>query len=384
MTRPLAPGVFIEEIPNGAKPIEGIATATAGFVGAAHTGPLDVATFITAMVEFERQFGDGSPMQFQGLPPSPSFLWHAARAYFEGGGQRAWVARVHRSGSSPDGARPQAADFERGLTALDTIADLPIIAAPGSTSGSTGALGDDASASASALIAHAERHHDRFAVIDPPKGLSLAQVIAWRAQFKSSFAAFYFPWIQAAGGEFVPPSGAIAGVYANTDITRGVSVAPTDQPIVDAAGVETSIDKAGQDLLSANSINCIRLIAGKGFRVEGALTLADQADWKFVNVRRFLVFLEQSLTRGLQWAVFGSDVDAVWEVASRTVSTFLLQQWRQGALKGATQDLAFFIQRECGSTTQGGGAKGRLVFLLGAAVLKPGEFSLLRVTVQTG
>ncbi len=128
------PGVYVEEIPSGAKPIQGVDTSGAGFVGEARFGPVDTAIGpLRSLAEFERQFGDGSVLAYLGVPPTAAFLWHATHAFFAEGGTQLYVVRVAGPGTGGEGDRPRAADFERGFSALDAIGDVAMIAAPGST-----------------------------------------------------------------------------------------------------------------------------------------------------------------------------------------------------------------------------------------------------------
>jgi phage tail sheath protein FI len=233
----LAPGVYVEELASNAHPVEGVPTSTAGFVGAAHSGPTDTPVGpITSLVEFGRQFGDGSVMDFEGLPPTPCFLFAAAQAFFREGGKRLWIARIARAGSGADGARPQAEDFERGLSALDTVQDITIIAAPGATYGAGGTFADDGREISARLIAHAETTGNRFAILECPDGLDVARALEWRAAFSTNFAAVYFPWIYLTTTELMPPAGTVAGVFARVDLARGVWHAPANEVVQATAG----------------------------------------------------------------------------------------------------------------------------------------------------
>jgi Bacteriophage tail sheath protein len=380
----LAPGVYIEEVPGSAHTIEGVSTSTGGLVGAAHAGPIDTATGpITGLSEFERNFGEGSPLAHDGLAPIPCFLWHAARAFFNEGGKRLWVARVFRAGTSPAGERPQAEDFERGLAALDAIEEVAIVAAPGSSYAGATTFGASAAAISAALIAHAERGRNRVALLDPPDGLDVAQVHAWRARFASNFAALYFPWIRDPGGVLLPPSGFVMGVYARTDIERGVWTAPGNATLHGVGGLEQDVDSTQQTTLNTDGINTIRSLPGRGTLVWGARTLARDPEWKYVNVRRYLIFLEESIHRGLQWAVFEPDADPLWQGLRLAVADFLINEWRTGALKGSRPEEAFFVRCDRSTMTQGDIDNGRAICLVGVAALRPAEFIIFRVGVQT-
>jgi len=379
----LAPGVYVEELPSNPHPIEGVPTSTVGFVGASHIGPTDSAVGpITSLVEFEQQFGDRSVMDFEELPPTPCFLFAAVRAFFGEGGRRLWIARIKRAGSGADGARPQADDFERGLNALDAVQEVTIIAAPGATYGAGGTFADDAREISARLIAHADATGNRFAILDCPDGADVAKALEWRAAFSTNFAALYFPWISLANNALMPPAGTVAGVFARVDTARGVWHAPANE-VVQATAVELSIDQVQQDLLNANGINSIRAFPGQGIRIWGARTLSGESDWRYVNVRRLFLYIEQSLYRGLQWAVDETNDETLWLTVRFSVADFLDAQFRQGAFQGVRPDDAYFVKCDRSTMTQEDIDRGRLVCLVGAAPVRPAEFIILRVTVQT-
>jgi len=384
----LAPGVYVEEIPSGVKPIEGVDTSTAGFIGMARFGPLDTPVGpMTSLVEFERQFGDGSAIACAGAPPMPAFMWHAAHAFFNEGGTRLWAVRVCGEANSNGGERPGVEDFERGIALLDAVKGAAMIAAPGATFVDPGDPQADAAEIVDALIAHAELMRYRFAVLDSPNGQTIEQVRALRARFCSSRAALYWPWVKARdanGSEILlPPSGFIAGVFARVDLERGVNVSPADQPVRGASGVEAGIDDAQAAALDAQGIGCIREVAGRGIRVWNAATLTDDPEWKYVNIRRYLSYLERSIDEGLQWAVFEPNGEVLWQNVRRTVSDFLFSEWQHGYLKGSTAHDALFVGCDCTTMTQNDIDAGRIVVVVGVAPVKPAEFVMLRITVQT-
>lgn len=383
-----APGVSVQETALARKPIEGVATSTAGFLGAARSGPTSCAIGpVTSLAEYERQFGDDVALVHDGVP-CPNFLWHAVRAFFLEGGTRLWVVRVFRNGSSQDGARPGVADFESGLAALEGVDEIGVIAAPGATFAATGPFEPEALGISRALVAHAERQRDRMALLDPPNGLTVPDVRAWRAHFDSSDAALYYPWVRVAepgglGDLLVPPSGLVAGVVARSDIQRGVHKAPANQNLRTAVGLEVPLTKREQDVLNPEGINCLRHLEGRGFLVWGARTLGSNPEWRYVNVRRYLAYLEKSIARGLQWVVFETNDEPVWARVRSAVADFLYGEWRTGALLGVTPDEAFFVRCDRATMTQADIDAGRLVVLVGTAPIKPAEFLIFRVTMTT-
>ena len=369
MAEYLAPGVYVEEVPGGAKPIEGVATSTAGFVGRSPAGPLDQAVGpILSLAEYTRQFGDGS--DFGDEPAQPNFLWHAVSAYFTEGGKRLWVARV----GSGD-ARPGPEDYQRGLAAFEQIDEIAVIAAPGAADAAASRL----------LISHAERTRRCIALLDPPQGQDVAQVLDWRKNFASSRAALYYPWIRtrdpAARRELLlPPSGAIAGIFARTDAELGIHKAPANQVILSATGLERALDDEQQGLLNPNGVNCLRSFEGRGIRVWGSRTLAAETEWKYVNVRRLFIFLEHSIHKGLGWTMFEPNDRPLWEKVREVIAGFLLLQWRNGTMAGDRAEQAFFVRCDRTTMTQADVDAGRLVCEIGVAPLKPAEFVIFRVT----
>src|SRR5688572_29679368 len=300
-----APGVYVEEVAAGHRPIEGVGTSTAGFVGATLAGPADgTLERLTSVNDFERHYGGAANLVFAGGARAPYFLWHAARAFFANGGRRLYVARTWRQDNLPPGI----AEFTAALARLEPLEDIAVVAAPGATFRYNQNPASDSEATIHALLDHAARLR-RFAVIDSGDAQSAAAVEAMRAPFDSSFGALYYPWVRvvdtATGRSLdLPPSGFICGIYARVDLNRGVWTAPANEPLVMATGLEREISRGEQERLNPLSINCLRRIAGRGVVVWGARTLGSDADWKFVNVRRLLLYLESSIDRGLQWVVF--------------------------------------------------------------------------------
>lgn len=270
-------------------------------------------------------------------------------------------------------------DPPAGLQALAAVDDVSIVAAPGAAW-----WAQDAQAIAAALIAHAERQRYRVAVLDAPPARSLSQVRDFRRGLDSSHAALYHPWIQVVdplGGPLLslPPSGAIAGVYARSDVGRGVFRAPANEVLHGVAGFECDINTAQQEVLNPEGINVLREFEGRGRRVWGARTISTDPEWKYVNVRRYFAYLERSLDRGTQWAVFEPNGDALWAQLRAAVGDFLYNEWRHGALLGVKPEEAYFVRCDRSTMTQNDLDNGRLVVLIGVAPLKPAEFVIFRI-----
>ncbi|MBL8489199.1 MAG: phage tail sheath family protein, partial [Rhodocyclaceae bacterium] len=177
----------------------------------------------------------------------------------------------------------------------------------------------------------------------------------------------------------LPPSGFVAGLHARSDIERGVHKAPADEPLRTAAGFETAIDKARQEILNPEGINCFRSFPGRGNRLWGARTASSDPEWKYVNVRRYFLYLEHSIDRGTQWAVFEPNGETLWAGLRAAIGDFLYGEWRSGGLPGATPEDAFFVRCDRSTMTETDLDEGRLVCLIGCAVVRPAEFVIFRI-----
>ncbi|HYN95482.1 MAG TPA: phage tail sheath subtilisin-like domain-containing protein [Pilimelia sp.] len=281
-----------------------------------------------------------------------------------------------------------------GFGGLEAVDDITMIAAPDLMGAyQRGALDlDSVKAVQLAMIAHCELMGDRMAILDPPPGLSPQQVKSWRmdqAGYDSKYAALYYPWVsvfdQAAGAQqLLPPSGYLAGVWARNDGTRGVHKAPANEIVRGALALETQVTRAEQDLLNPMGVNCIRAFPGRGIRVWGARTLSSDPAWRYLNVRRLFNYLEESILGGTQWVVFEPNDDALWARIRRTISAFLINEWRRGALFGLTPDEAFFVK--CDQETNPAEAidAGQVVCLVGVAPVKPAEFVVFQLSQYSG
>jgi len=293
-----------------------------------------------------------------------------------------------------DGVRPTFSEYEgtadentnvkTGLKAFEDIEDISIVAAPGSTFGYENGYRSDAATIIGLLISHAQRMRYRIAVIDAGDGQSIAQVRAMRARYDSKYAALYYPWVRILDPVtrqeiHLPPSGFISGIYARNDINRAVYKAPANEVINLALGFEQFLNKSQQDILNPEGVNCLRFFEGRGMLVWGARLISSDPEWKYVNLRRYFAYLERSIDRGTQWAVFEPNGDALWANVRRTVEDFLLNEWQSGALLGDKPEKAFFVKCDRTTMTQNDLDNGRLICLIGIAPLKPAEFVIFRI-----
>jgi phage tail sheath protein FI len=205
-----------------------------------------------------------------------------------------------------------------------------------------------------------------------------------RSGLTSANAALYYPWVRAKHpinrrGILLPPSGFIAGVYARGDRSRGVNKPPPHEVVRLAIGLDHDVTEAEQALLNAESINCIRAFGPRDFRVWGSRTLSADPEYKYVNVRRYLAFIEASIDRGTQWAVFEPNGETLWANIRRAIEDFLMNEWQAGSLPGSRPDEAFFVKCDRSTMTQADVDKGRLVCVVGVAVVRPAEFVIVRI-----
>jgi phage tail sheath protein FI len=181
----------------------------------------------------------------------------------------------------------------------------------------------------------------------------------------------------------LPPSGFVCGVYARNDVERGVHKAPANEVVRGALRFEREVNFAEQEVLNPLGVNCLRYLSGRGYRVWGARTVSSDPEWKYVNVRRYMNYLEASIDRGTQWAVFEPNGERLWANVRETVSAFLYNEWVNGALLGASAKEAFFVRCDRSTMTQNDLDNGRLICLVGIAVLKPAEFVIFRIGQKT-
>lgn len=267
-------------------------------------------------------------------------------------------------------------DQRTGLTAFKTLSDVSIMAIPGITDGSV----------QSALVSHCEGLASRFAILDMPfDSKEVAELQAFKENIDSSYAAMYHPWLQcydplANRKVFLPPSGSMAGIYARTDNSRGVHKAPANEVVRNCTGLSIKYNEAEQGKLNPKGINLIRNIPGQGIRVWGARTCSSDGNWKYVNVRRLFIFLEESIKANTNWAVFEPNDEMLWSRVEGTIRVFLTTQWRNGALAGSTADEAFYINIGKSTMTEDDILNGRLICVIGVAPVRPAEFVIFRIT----
>jgi phage tail sheath protein FI len=506
----LSPGVYVEEVDSGSRPIEGVGTAVAAFVGLAERGPFNSPTLVSNWNQFSGTFGDFV---------DGSYLAHAVYGYFMNGGGNCYIVRIGEDGSESNGdghrqpALPpaqgvlgnlrvvalnpadgqggdlsvevtpaggdspsddmfrlvvkqgdqQKEEFDRatvgrgkqnvmtmvnaasklirleeagtgtlekpapgssttltpppapaavpsprltsddyvgdvaersGVNGLEAVDEITMVCVPDLMSAyQQGAIDLETVQSVQlAMIAHCELMGDRVAVLDPPPGLNAQQIKEWRvdkAGYDSKYAALYWPWVKvldplSGTNVFVPPSGHMAGIWGRNDDTRGVHKAPANEVVRGAVSLEVQITKNEHDLLNPVGINCIRAFPGRGIRVWGARTLSSDPAWRYLNVRRLFNYLEESILDGTNWVVFEPNDQALWAKIRRTIASFLVMEWRKGALFGATPDDAFYVKCDDETNPSEGIDAGQVVCEIGVAPVKPAEFVIFRLAQFSG
>jgi uncharacterized protein len=278
---------------------------------------------------------------------------------------------------------------------------VAIVAAPGYSD----------AASYDVLLSHCEKMKDRFAILDAPSKVEALDLLTRVAVAKpeparrtrrdgkddapppetaagvkardSDYGAYYYPQIYVPDVfnprefRFVPPSGHVAGIYARSDATRGVHKAPANEIVRGALGLEYQMTREEQGNLNQAGVNCIRLFA-EGIRVWGARTLK-KGDFRYVNVRRLFIMIEQSIARSTRWIVFEPNDPSLWKSIRRDVGAFLTLIWRQGALMGRTPAEAFFVKCDEETNPREVIDAGMVVVVIGIAPVKPAEFVIFRI-----
>src|SRR5438876_2509842 len=403
----LSPGVYIEEVDRGSKPIEAVGTSTCAFIGESSVGPTNEAVLITNWAQYTRTFGDFT---------HSTNLAHALYGFFNNGGTKAFICNVApksvtaeqaakeaekkeveakktaESGkpapapaaapaAAPSGAvnpalyigKDEGPGRRTGLNVFNDIPEISLVCAPGQ---SDAAIQD-------AVISHCENNKYRFAILDSAEELGKDGIAKMPKPRDSQYAAYYFPWIQVydpeKGNIFVPPSGHVAGIYARSDSERGVHKAPANEIVRGALGLRYNVSKGEQDLLNPKGINCIRLMLGGGIRIWGARTLSSDSSWRYINVRRLFIMVETSIERATQWVVFEPNDHKLWKRVTRTITSFLTLVWRNGALMGESPEKAFYVKCDDETNPPEVIDVGQLIVEIGLAPVKPAEFVIFRI-----
>jgi phage tail sheath protein FI len=498
----LYPGVYVEEIDTGNKPIEGVSTSTAGFLGVAERGPKE-PTLITSFNEYVRTYGK----YYHEPDGRQRYLAYGVEGFFQNGGKRCFVTRVvsatalpsdytdskilieavgggiwgNRVGlkiedrknglfrltalywsadpptpivdptsrdplklRDPNRREPQIVEvfddlsansvsssfYERQINGLsnlikvtkqadgipDFLTDVTLMS--GGTAGAdlteTDFLGDPAAEPGkkngldsfneideislltspdefglgdntiitNGLRDQCELRKDRFAVLNAPQ--NPPPPATHDPSVNSKYAAYYYPWLKVVDpqtGVLVPvsPSGHVTGIYARSDIERGVHKDPANEVIRGIDSLQVQITNEHQAILNPKGVNALRYFRGMGNLVWGGRTTTSDPDWKYINVRRLFIFIEKSIERSTQWVVFEINDEPLWARVRRSISDFLTRLWMDNMLQGKVKEEAFFVRCDRTTMTQSDIDNGRLICLIGIAPVKPAEFVIFRI-----
>jgi phage tail sheath protein FI len=404
------PGVYIEEVSGGPHPIESVGTRTAAFLGITPDpdASVNVAVAINNWTEFVNKFIRAATQSTD--------LSHAVYGFFLNGGSRCYVVNVGKDGSIAGGGKKRT-----GIDLLEEVDEVAIVCAPGYT------RAEDYET----VLAHCEKLKDRFAILDAPlevddiDRLVKTATAPTAAQSKSKaqaakdstkdsgstdgtpagtappdglrprssdggYGAFYFPGITVrdplSPKDLVDtyPSGFMAGVYARTDAETGVQTAPANRSLLGALNVKYRVTGEEQGELNQNGVNVIRFFPREGIRVWGARTLATSGEWKYLNVRRLFIMIEESIAISLRWSVFQLNDESLWKDITRDVKAFLTLLWRDGALVGKTPQEAFFVKCDAETNPPEVVDAGMVVCVIGLAPAKPAEFIVFRIGQHAG
>ncbi len=277
----------------------------------------------------------------------------------------------------------------KGIDGLQAIDELNLICAPDLAMAHKEGIVDDEGfiGVQKAMLDFCRLTTYRFAILDAPYNQRDPEnILNWRnnlAGFDSMHGALYYPWVKimdpvSGRSKFIPPSGHIAGIYARSDSQRGVHKAPANEDISGVIDVAVNVTKGEQDLLNPAGINCIRKFAGRGVRIWGARTLASDPSWRYINVRRLFNYVEESVERSMQWAVFEPNDVYLWGKVKRDITAFLRTVWRSGALFGVDPNQAFYVKCDEELNPAEIRDQGIMICEIGMAPVKPAEFVVFR------
>jgi hypothetical protein len=302
------------------------------------------------------------------------------------------------TGSADDPSLLTAGDYSDALDLLQDVEDVNLLVIPD-------AAITDYQTIQNAMIDHCLIKKDRFPILDSrpgsnPSGAGSVEEQRQNVQADSGFGALYYPWLTIPDPTWtpsptnatpatmiIPPSGALAGVYARVDQSVGVHKAPANTDVKGVVGLERKLSDRQQGPLNLEGIDVLRIFPGSGqVTVWGARTTGDPnvTDWIYVNVRRLMIYIEQSIEVGIRWAVFEPNGLPLWQKLKRTITEFLTRVWRDGALFGATADQAFYVRIDEALNPPSTRALGRLYIEIGVAPVRPAEFIIVRIGLWDG
>ncbi|MFD8023701.1 phage tail sheath family protein [Streptomyces lavendulae] len=428
MPNPNPPGAYVTEKSSGVRMITGASTSVPAFLGYTKTSANDdqdatpkpfsdaeraVPQKIRSWEEFSarysiagiaKELADATDLATIHTLQRCLPLAEAVYGFFANGGSTCYVVGFTspQSAVSPDGLKGNA-EARTGLAGLESVPEVSMVAVPSlwdmtaDVSSEKEVPAPDHGAGAGRMaevVRHCTEQRDRLAILDPPPGLTPAQVAAFADTLAlpdsddAAFTALYYPWLTVPGvgavERTVPPCGHVAGVWARTDAERGVFKAPANQNLRGALNIPTLLTDEQHGELNAKGVNCLRHFPDRGLLVWGARTRSTTRDWKYLNVRRLVSYLSDSVRQSTTWAVFEPNDERLWATLRHSVTSFLTDQWRQGALLGRTPDEAFYVICDNTNNTPETTADGEVICDIGVAPVRPAEFVHFTITQLAG
>ncbi len=359
-------------------------------VGRSFTSPDDAADAVYEALSSD----DALKQEFREWLSQPTVFNFVAgvNGFYDNGGGKAYVYLMG-TGDTDTSIRENQAD-KLGLYAFDDVDDIALMAAPGLNTNQQ-----------KEMLELCEVRKDRFAILD---GTIVSDGNMDIPASNKGYGAIYTPWlkvtkpswfvgnqdhIQVTGPNrrklikaeknelFVPPSGHMAGLIARVDGERGVHKAPANEIVMGITGLSQNINRLEQGQYNDRGINVIRIFKDRGIRVWGARTLGTMSDasWKYINVRRLFIMIEQSIMVGSQWAVFEPNDHTLWKKLTRDVRAYLLRVWRSGALFGQTPEEAFYVKCDDETNPRYLIDAGQVNVQIGICPVKPAEFVVFSI-----
>lgn len=418
MAEYLVPGVYIQEI-AGPRPIQAVGTSTPGFIGLLDAKQVTIKPmssgeeitntrfFLSNWGDFERKVlnrlefspktqaspsskskkpqadGEGeSPKPSRTETPSDGFwyCYYSIKGFFENGGGGCYlVLMAHED------------DIDKALKRLGTQDDISTFLAPGLSKNIQKKIMDSCAIDGTTII-------PRMAILTAPSDYSVENVIKFREDLNSESATLYYPWVRVQPSRLhlnslassakpksfaVPPVGYVAGIWARSDVSRGVHKAPANEVMRGVDELSYEISYAEQGRLNPKGINCIRAFPNEGIKVWGARTLAEQgSEFTYLNIRRLFNMIRQSIAGSTRWIVFEPNDHSLWKAIRRDISAFLTVLWRDGMLMGRTPEEAFFVKCDEETNPQEEINLGRVTTVIGLAPVRPAEFVIFKISQQ--
>ncbi|MEV5238420.1 phage tail sheath C-terminal domain-containing protein [Streptomyces cinnamoneus] len=427
MPDPNPPGVFVKELPSGVRTITGASTSVPAFLGYTKVLPADdpnatpapfdeaarkVPQQIGSWREFAARYGmekiakelAGTSDPAAALTLERCFpLAEAVYGFFANGGRTCYVVGFTSPASAVSVQDLTGnVDDRTGLAGLETVPEVTMVAVPSLWDMTADVTVDDAPpldqdegiSRMDEVLKHCTQQRNRLAILDPPPDLSAGDVKTFAGNLASpdtddaAFTTLYYPWITVPGVDAnertMPPCGHIAGVWARTDAERGIFKAPANQNLRGALTLETLLTDDEHGELNAKGVNCLRVFPDRGLLVWGARTRSTSRDWRYLNVRRLVSYLSDSIRQSSTWAVFEPNDERLWASLRHAVASFLTDQWRQGALVGHKPDEAFYVICDDTNNKPDTMDDGKVICDIGVAPVRPAEFVHFTITQIAG